>query len=78
MTDATGLDHLDLHGPHDLRHTCTTWPEDAGIPSRVIDELIGHAGGRRDGSPMGRTYRHTTSDRGESARDYSSVKRLRL
>jgi hypothetical protein len=32
------------------------------IPSRVIDELMGHAGGRRDrpGSPMGRVYRETT------------------
>jgi hypothetical protein len=38
--------------------------EDAGIPSRVIDELMGHAGGRRtggaSGSPMGRVYRETT------------------
>jgi hypothetical protein len=33
-------------------------------PSRVIDELMGHSGGRRggggDGSPMGRVYRETT------------------
>jgi hypothetical protein len=38
--------------------------EDAGIPSRVIDELMGHASGRLDrgagGSPMGRIYRETT------------------
>jgi len=57
------LVHLDLHGPHDLRHTFATWLEDAGIPSRVIDELMGHSGGRRggsDGSPMGRVYRETT------------------
>ncbi len=58
------LAHLDLHGPHDLRHTFATWLEDAGIPSRVIDELMGHSGGRRggggDGSPMGRVYRETT------------------
>ena len=58
------LAHLDLHGPHDLRHTFATWLEDAGIPSRVIDELMGHSGGRRggagDSSPMGRIYRETT------------------
>ena len=58
------LVHLDLHGPHDLCHTFATWLEDAGLPSRVIDELMGHSGGRRhggaSGSPMGRVYRETT------------------
>jgi integrase len=64
--EAAGADlaSLDLRGPHDLRHTFATWLEDAAIPSRVIDELMGHAGGRRDrsggGSPMGRVYRETT------------------
>jgi len=59
---SAGLTGLDLRGPHDLRHTFATWLEDAGIPSRVIDELMGHSGGRRDrgGSPMGRVYRETT------------------
>jgi integrase len=60
------LDGLELHGPHDFRHTYATWLEDAGIPSRVIDELMGHAqGGRRRserGSVIGRRYRHTTPE----------------
>ena len=57
-----GLPQLDVRGPHDLRHTFATWLEDGGIPSRVIDELMGHQGGRRGerGSPMGMAYRHTT------------------
>jgi integrase len=64
--DSAGADlaHLDLRGPHDLRHTFATWLEDAAIPSRIIDELMGHASDRHDrgggGSPMGRVYRETT------------------
>jgi integrase len=55
---------LALHGPHDLRHTFATWLEDAAIPSRVIDEVMGHAGGRHPehGSRMGRIYRETTPE----------------
>jgi Phage integrase family len=60
---------LKLRGPHDLRHTFSTWLEDAGIPARVIDELMGHAGGRRGGgeagqggSAVGLRYRWTTSE----------------
>jgi integrase len=59
------LANLKLRGPHDLRHTFSTWLEDAGIPARVIDELMGHAGGRRgaaDGSTIGVRYRHTTPE----------------
>jgi CspA family cold shock protein len=59
------LDNLMLRGPHDLRHTFSTWPEDAGIPARVIDELMGHAGGHRsgrEGSAIGLRYRHTTPE----------------
>jgi integrase len=55
---------LDLHGPHDLRHTFATWLEDAAIPNRVIDEVMGHADGRHPehGSRMGRVYRETTPE----------------
>jgi integrase len=60
------LAHLQLRGPHDLRHTFSTWLEDAGIPARVIDELMGHQRSRRGeldgGSRIGARYRHTTPD----------------
>jgi hypothetical protein len=36
------LEAVDLHGAHDFRHTFATWLEDAGIPARVIDEVMGH------------------------------------
>jgi len=36
------LEAVDLHSAHDFRHTYATWLEDAGIPARVIDELMGH------------------------------------
>jgi hypothetical protein len=41
-----------------------TWLEDAGVPTRVIDELMGHAAGRRDGaahSRGGEPHRHPLS-----------------
>jgi hypothetical protein len=63
------LASLKLRRPHDLRHTFPTWLEDAGIPARVIDELMGHAGGRRRGeeqerrgSLIGLRYRWTTPE----------------
>jgi integrase len=60
------LDHLQLRGPHDFRHTSSTWLEDAGIPARVIDELMGHQRSRHGaldgGSRIGARYRHTTAD----------------
>jgi integrase len=63
------LGQLRLRGPHDLRHTFATWLEDAGVPVRVIDELMGHAGGQRDGgahpaggSLIGTRYRWTTPE----------------
>jgi integrase len=69
------LAHLKLHGPHDLRHTFSTWLEDAGILTRVIDELMGHQRSHRreldGGSRIGTRYRHTTpqmAGRGDGAR----------
>jgi Fe2+ or Zn2+ uptake regulation protein len=59
------LEAVDLHGAHDFRHT-STWLEDAGIPARVIDELMGHQAsgrsGRHRGSTIGAHYRHTTPE----------------
>jgi integrase len=69
------LEAVDLHGAHDLRHTYATWLEDAGIPARVIDELMGHeATGRSDqrGSAMGAHYRHTTPEMAARVVDASS------
>jgi integrase len=67
------LDAVDLHGAHDLRHTFATWLEDAGIPARVIDELMGHEAsgrsGQQRGSAMGAHYRHTTPEMAARAVD---------
>jgi integrase len=60
------LGMVDLRGAHDFRHSFATWLEDAGIPARVIDELMGHEastrGAQRLGSTMGAHYRHTTPE----------------
>jgi hypothetical protein len=60
------LEAVELHGAHDLRHTYATWLEDAAIPARVIDELMGHQassrGGHLRGSVIGVHYRHTTPE----------------
>jgi hypothetical protein len=60
------LEAVDLHGAHDFRHTYATWLEDAGIPARVIDEVMGHEAtsraGQQRGSVMGAHYRHTTPE----------------
>jgi predicted ArsR family transcriptional regulator len=67
------LEAVDLHGANDFRHTYATWLEDAGIPARVIDELMGHeATGRsiqQRGSAMGAHYRHTTPEMAARAVD---------
>ena len=75
------LDAVELHGAHDLRHTYATWLEDAGIPTRVIDELMGHEAtgrsGQQRGSAMGAHYRHTTPEM--AARIATAIEqRLRL
>jgi integrase len=70
--DRAKLGHLDLSGPHDLRHTFATWLEDGGIPARVIDEVMGHAPGRRHavaGSAVGAGYRHTTATMEDRVRE---------
>jgi integrase len=60
------LEAVDLHGAHDFRRTYATWLEDAGIPARVIDELMGHQAtghsSQHRGSAMGAHYRHTTPE----------------
>jgi hypothetical protein len=60
------LEAVDLRGAHDFRHTFATWLEDAGIPARVINELMSHEatsrGGQQRGSAMGAHYRHTTPE----------------
>jgi integrase len=60
------LEAVDLHGAHDFRHTFATWLEDAGVPARVIDEVMGHEAtsrtGQQHGSAMGAHYRHTTPE----------------
>jgi len=62
----TDLAHLQLRGPHDLRHSFSTWLEEESIPARVIDELMGHQRSRRGelegGSRIGAHYRHTTPE----------------
>jgi integrase len=66
--DRTGQDlaAVDPHGPHDLRHTFSTWLEDAGIPARVIDEPMGRERSRRGelegGSRIGARNRHATPE----------------
>jgi integrase len=49
------------------RHTFATWLEDAGVPVRVIDELMGHRAARTGdaearGSAIGAVYRHLTPE----------------
>ena len=49
----------------------STWLEDAGIPARVIDELMGRERSRHGelegGSRIGTRYRYTTPSRWPSA-----------
>lgn len=43
--------------PHDLRHTFSTWITMAGVPTRVRDEIMGHAG-----TGIGSRYAHVPRD----------------
>jgi len=65
-TRPSRFEHLALRGAHDFRHTFATWLEDAGIPARVIDELMGHEHSQRarhaGGSRIGTRYRETTPE----------------
>jgi hypothetical protein len=54
------LEAVDLHGAHDFRHTFATWLEDAGIPARVIDELMGHEATGRSRQHQGARWAPTT------------------
>ena len=49
------LDAVDLRGAHDFRKAFATWLEDAGIPARVIDELMGHEASTRGAQHLGST-----------------------
>jgi hypothetical protein len=53
-------------GPTICATPSSTWLEDAGIPARVIDELMGHQRSRHGelegGSRIGARYRHTTPE----------------
>jgi hypothetical protein len=52
--ETAGRKVVDLHGAHDFRHTFSTWLEDAGIPARIIDDLMGHQASGRTGRHRGR------------------------
>ena len=59
------LSERDPHGPTTCA-TFPTWLEDAGIPARMVDELMGHERSRHaqvdGGSRIGARYRHTTPE----------------
>jgi DNA-binding transcriptional ArsR family regulator len=54
------LEAVDLHGAHDFRHAFATWLEDAGIPARVIDEVMGHEATSRPASSAAAPWAPTT------------------
>ena len=57
------LAHLDLRGPHDLRHTFATWLEEAAIPSRVIDELMATQAAAATAAPTAARWAGSTGRR---------------
>jgi len=57
---------------HELRHTCATWLDAAGVRPRVVSELMGHAVPRaqRDAAPITQQrYTHTLPGDLERARE---------
>jgi len=57
---------------HELRHTCASWLDAAGVRPRVVSELMGHAVPRalRDAAPITQQrYTHTLPGDLERARE---------
>jgi integrase len=67
--EARGLERITAH---ELRHTCASWLDAAGVRPRVVSELMGHAVPRalRDAAPITQQrYTHTLPGDLERARE---------
>lgn len=68
VSEARGLQRITAH---ELRHTCASWLDAAGVRPRVVSELMGHAVPRalRDAAPITQQrYTHTLPGDLEQAR----------